>query len=128
MIADPSRGDRRPVAWSPDRPVAPAPPRPQAMLFTLWGDYVVHRGGEIWVGSLIQIAARFGRSELALRAVLGRMARAGWLESTRHGNRGYYRLARRGRVVIAEGTSRIFRPHREMRDVPSAMTTRPRRA
>jgi phenylacetic acid degradation operon negative regulatory protein len=89
-----------------------ASPRPQAMLFTLWGDYVVHRGGEIWVGSLIRIAAEFGLSELALRSVLSRMGRTGWLESTRHGNRSYYRLTRRGRSLIAEGTSRIFRPRR----------------
>jgi phenylacetic acid degradation operon negative regulatory protein len=89
-----------------------AAPRPQAMLFTLWGDYVVHRGGEIWVGSLIRIAAEFGLSELALRSVLSRMGRTGWLESTRHGNRSYYRLTRRGRALIAEGTSRIFRPRR----------------
>jgi phenylacetic acid degradation operon negative regulatory protein len=80
------------------------------MLFTLWGDYIVHRGGEVWVGTLIRIGAEFGLSELALRAVLSRMTRAGWLESTRHGNRGYYKLTRRGRAVIQEGASRIFRP------------------
>jgi phenylacetic acid degradation operon negative regulatory protein len=86
------------------------------MLFTLWGDYVVHRGGEISVGSLIRIAAEFGLSELALRSVLSRMGRKGWLESTRQGNRSYYRLSRRGRAVIAEGTSRIFRPRRDAWD------------
>lgn len=80
------------------------------MLFTLWGDYIVHRGAEVWVGTLIRIAAEFGLSELALRAVLSRMARAGWLASTRNGNRGYYKLTRRGRAVIQEGASRIFRP------------------
>ncbi len=89
-----------------------ATPRPQAMLFTLWGDYVVHRGGEVWAGSLIRIAAEFGLSELALRSVLSRMSRAGWLESTRHGKRGYYRLTRRGRSLIQEGAARIFRPRR----------------
>jgi phenylacetic acid degradation operon negative regulatory protein len=79
------------------------------MLFTLWGDYFQLRGGEVWVGTLIRIAAQFGLSELAIRSVLGRMARAGWLEATRHGNRSYYRLARRGQALIAEGAARIFR-------------------
>jgi phenylacetic acid degradation operon negative regulatory protein len=79
------------------------------MLFTLWGDYIQHRGGEVWVGTLIRIAAEFGLSELAIRSVLGRMARAGWLEATRHGNRSYYRLTRRGQGLIAEGAARIFR-------------------
>ena len=34
--------------------------RPQSMMFTLFGDYIMHRGGEVWVGSLIRIAAQFG--------------------------------------------------------------------
>ena len=101
------------IAETDRRSPALPQPRPQAMLFTLWGDYVVHRGGEVWVGTLIRIAAEFGLSELALRSVLGRMARSGWLEATRHGNRSYYRLTRHGQALIAEGTSRIFRPHRE---------------
>ena len=46
--------------------------RPQSMLFTLYGDYIVHRGGEVWVGSLIQIAAQFGLSAQAVRSSLSR--------------------------------------------------------
>ncbi len=88
-------------------------PRPQAMLFTLWGDYIRHYGGEIWVGSLIRLAAEFGLSEPALRAVLSRMSRAGWIEATRQGNRSYYRLTRHGRALIQEGAARIFQPRRE---------------
>ena len=76
-----------------DTPTLPPPgagrPRPRAMLFTLWGDYVVHRGGEIWVGSLIRIGAEFGLSELALRSVLSRMGRAGWLVASPRGTRSY---------------------------------------
>ncbi len=107
--------DAQPLVAADDAWAAPgeSTPRPQAMLFTLWGDYVVHRGGEIWVGSLIRIAAEFGLSELALRSVLSRMTRGGWLEATRHGNRSYYRLTRHGRAIIEEGTARIFRPRRE---------------
>jgi phenylacetic acid degradation operon negative regulatory protein len=82
------------------------------MLFTLWGDYIVHHGGEIWVGSLIRIAAAFGLSEFALRSVLSRMSRGGWLEATRHGNRSYYRLTRHGRALVQEATERVFRPRR----------------
>jgi phenylacetic acid degradation operon negative regulatory protein len=86
------------------------------MLFTLWGDYVVKRGGELSVGSLLRIGAEFGLSELALRSVLARMSRAGWLRATRRGVRRYYSLPRRGRALIAEGTARIFRPRGESWD------------
>ncbi len=78
------------------------------MLFTLWGDYVIHRGGEISVSGLIRIFAEFGLSELALRSVLARMRRAGWLEARHVGRRSFYRLSRRGESVIREGTARIF--------------------
>src|SRR2546427_446559 len=64
--------------------------RPQSMMFTLFGDYIMHRGGEIWVGSLIRIAAEFGLSEQAVRSALSRMSQKGWLRSRRVGNRPYY--------------------------------------
>jgi len=82
--------------------------RPQSMMFTLYGDYVVHRGGEVWVGTLIQIGAQFGLSEQAVRSSLSRMSRGGWLRVRRLGNRGYYSLTPRGKRLIEEGTRRIF--------------------
>jgi len=99
-----------------DRLIQEAAPRPQALLFTLWGDYVVHRGGEIAAGSLIRLAAELGLSEPALRAVLARMTRADWLRATRSGRRSFYRLSEHGRAVIREGTVRIFRHPRETWD------------
>src|SRR5207237_35500 len=47
--------------------------RPQSMMFTLFGDYIMQRGGEIWVGSLIEIAGQFGLSQQAVRSALSRM-------------------------------------------------------
>lgn len=112
MSHNPPAPDRSAALAPPSAPIpGDATPRPQAMLFTLWGDYVVHRGGEIWTGSLIRVAAEFGISELALRSVLSRMVRSGWLEAAKRGNRSYYRLTKRGRKIIEEGTARIF--HRD---------------
>jgi phenylacetic acid degradation operon negative regulatory protein len=82
--------------------------RPQSMMFTLYGDYVIHRGGEVWVGTLIQIAAQFGLSEQAVRSSLSRMSRNGWLRVRRLGNRGYYSLTPRSKRLLEEGTRRIF--------------------
>jgi phenylacetic acid degradation operon negative regulatory protein len=82
--------------------------RPQSMMFTLYGDYIVHRGGEVWVGTLIQIAAQFGLSEQAMRSSLSRMSRNGWLRVRRIGNRSYYSLTPRSKRLIDEGTRRIF--------------------
>src|SRR5215212_6620059 len=82
--------------------------RPQSMMFTLYGDYIIHRGGEVWVGTLIQIMAQFGLSEQAVRSALSRMARGGWLRGRQVGNRGYYSLTPRGKRLLEAGQRRIF--------------------
>lgn len=82
--------------------------RPQSMMFTLYGDYIVHRGGEVWVGTLIRIAAQFGFSEQAVRSALSRMSRGGWLKVRRLGNRGYYSLTPKAKRLLEEGARRIF--------------------
>lgn len=78
------------------------------MLFTLYGDYVIHRGGEAWVGSLIRIAAHFGLSEQALRSALSRMARNDWLTFRRLGGKSYYSLTGKSHRLLEEGSQRIF--------------------
>lgn len=87
--------------------------RPQSMMFTLFGDYIMYRGGEIWVGSLIKIAAEFGLSQQAVRSALSRMSQKGWLKARRVGNRPYYGPTARTRRLLEEGEQRIFRRRRE---------------
>lgn len=82
--------------------------RPQSMMFTLFGDYIMHRGGEIWVGSLIRIAGQFGLSEQAVRSALSRMSQKGWLKARRFGNRPYYGPTARTKRLLEEGERRIF--------------------
>src|SRR5947208_16446858 len=82
--------------------------RPQSRMFTLYGDYIMHRGGEIWVGSLIQIAGQFGLSQQAVRSAISRMSQHGWLKVRRVGNRSYYGATNRTRRLLEEGKRRIF--------------------
>jgi phenylacetic acid degradation operon negative regulatory protein len=82
--------------------------RPQSMMFTLFGDYIMHRGGEIWVGSLIEIAGQFGLSQQAVRSALSRMSQHGWLKVRRVGNRSYYGASARTKRLLEEGERRIF--------------------
>src|SRR5438270_913341 len=82
--------------------------RPQAMLFTLYGDYILARGGRIWTGSLIRLFNLFGFSEQAVRSALSRMARNGWLQVEREGKRSYYSLTESGRDLLQSGSRRIF--------------------
>jgi phenylacetic acid degradation operon negative regulatory protein len=78
------------------------------MLFTLFGDYIMQRGGEIWVGSLIRIAAEFGLSQQAVRSALSRMSQKGFLKIRHVGNRSYYGPTSRTKRLLEEGERRIF--------------------
>lgn len=84
------------------------------MLFTLFGDYVRHFGGTIWVGSLIALMAELGFSASAVRAAVSRTMRQGWLTVIRAGRASYYALTPRGEARIEEAAQRIFklRPER----------------
>jgi phenylacetic acid degradation operon negative regulatory protein len=82
--------------------------RPQDLVFTLFGEYLLSRSGPIWVGSLIALLQPFGLSEGAVRTVLSRMAKKGWLQTRRSGRNSFYRLTSRGRELLEEGKARIF--------------------
>jgi len=84
--------------------------RSQDMIFTLYGDYIRHRGGEAWTGSLIELLGLFGLSEQAVRSALSRMSRKGWLESRRASRYSFYSQTPKFTQVLEEGARRIFQP------------------
>lgn len=83
---------------------------PRDLLFTLFGEYLLHRPGPVWVGSLIELLGPLGVSEGAVRTVLSRMGSRGWLASERRGRNAFYSLTSRGRRLLEEGEARIHRP------------------
>ncbi|MBI4674267.1 MAG: phenylacetic acid degradation operon negative regulatory protein PaaX [Chloroflexi bacterium] len=84
--------------------------RPQALIFTLFGDYVHARGGRIWIGSLVELLSLFGVSEQAVRTTVSRMTRSGWLASQRVGSTSFYALTAQAQQMLDEGAARIFQP------------------
>jgi phenylacetic acid degradation operon negative regulatory protein len=85
----------------------------QDMVFTLYGDYIRHRGGEAWTGSLIELLALFGLSGQAVRSTLSRMSRKGWLESRRVGRYSFYSQTPKLLRLLEEGAQRIFQPRHD---------------
>ena len=85
----------------------------QDLIFTLYGDYVRHRGGVAWTGSLIELLGLFGLSQQAVRSSLSRMSRNGWLESRRVGRHSFYSLTPQCVVLLEEGARRIFQPRHD---------------
>ncbi|MCP4356850.1 MAG: hypothetical protein GY796_02385 [Chloroflexi bacterium] len=84
--------------------------RTQDLIFTLYGDYLRQRGGVAWIGSLIVLLGTLAVSEQAVRSTASRMARKGWLETTRHGRNSYYALTNKTRNLLDEGAQQIFYP------------------
>ncbi len=83
--------------------------RSQDVVFTLYGDYLLRRDEPVWVGSLITLLGQLGLSPMAVRTVLSRMARKGWLTVTRRGTRSWYGLTKKGRRLLEAGSARIYR-------------------
>jgi len=77
-------------------------------MLTLYGDYVLHRGGEIGIGSLVRLLSNFGLSEQAIRSAVSRMCRSGLLKARRTNRKSYYSLTSEGHSLLTEGAQRIF--------------------
>lgn len=103
----------RPIAWSIGfslfrTEIVLGTLRSKQMIFTLYGDYVRHVGGSIWVGSLIRLLARFRMSEQSVRSTILRMTRGNWLQVERVNSKSFYSLTPQGKRLLNEGAARIF--------------------
>jgi len=83
---------------------------PHTIIFSLYGQYVLPRGGEIWIGSLIQALATLDFNAGAVRALVSRMQRKGFLQSQRVGRLSFYRLTDLGLKEVHWGGDRAFIP------------------
>ncbi len=82
----------------------------QFLVFTLFGDYILPRGGIIWTSDLLYLLELLGVSERAARSVLSRMAQKGWVIARKEGRRSQYSLTAQGWTLLEEGGRRIFEP------------------
>ncbi len=83
---------------------------PYTVVFSLYGGYVLPRGEEIWIGSLIRALAAFDFSAGAVRALISRMQQRGLLQSRRLGRRSFYRLTDLGLENVCWGGKRASAP------------------
>lgn len=82
--------------------------RPQSLMFSFLGIYVLGRGTAVYSGSIIEVFARVGISEEAVRSTLTRMAKRGLLTRHRNGRRVYFGLTQRATEVLEDGERRIW--------------------
>ena len=82
---------------------------PQQVVLTLYGDYILHLGGEIGIDTLIKLLANFDLSQQAVRSAISRMSLKGLIKMRRGWRRSYYSLTSKGRTLLTEGATRIFK-------------------
>jgi len=87
--------------------------RSQDLVFTLFGDYLLERDRPVWTSGLITLLGDLGLSPMAVRTVLSRMTRKGWLSAERIGTRSWYGLTAKGRKLLESGRERIYHPTTE---------------
>jgi phenylacetic acid degradation operon negative regulatory protein len=97
------------TAWVESH-LAANPPRSKSLVMTLFGDVIVPHGGEVWLGSLIDLLAVFGISDRLVRTSVFRLAEEGWLDSRREGRRSRYMLDTRSAARFKHAYQRIYTP------------------
>jgi phenylacetic acid degradation operon negative regulatory protein len=84
-------------------------PRPQAILLTFLGGYLLGRGVHVATSSLVDVLGRAGVSEHATRSTVSRMARRDQLHRARRGRQVYVGPTPGTREVLRDGETRIWR-------------------
>ncbi|MDY7077200.1 MAG: PaaX family transcriptional regulator C-terminal domain-containing protein [Chloroflexota bacterium] len=80
---------------------------PSTIIFALFGQYVLPRGGEIWLGTLVRALASLNLGEAAARSNVLRMKKKGYLQSRRLGRRSFYWLTDMGLNRLNRGGFRF---------------------
>lgn len=86
------------------------PLRVWSLIVSVYGDAVLHRGGSLWLGSLLGILEPCGIEPGVVRTAMSRLAADGLLIRNRVGRNSYYRLSNDGEGLFSEASSRIYHP------------------
>ena len=96
------------VAGEVDALLAEVDPRAAPLIVTIFGDSIVPRGGNVWLGSLISLMACFGISERLVRTGVFRLSKDGWFQTRTSGRRSFYELTPESAKTFAEADARIY--------------------
>ena len=88
-----------------DFPVSAGP-----FVVTLYGDIVAPRGGEVWMGSIVEACATVGIAESRVRTAVSRLVAAGRIVGVKVGRRSYYRLTGQAEREFSFAARLIYAP------------------
>ncbi|WP_111854831.1 phenylacetic acid degradation operon negative regulatory protein PaaX [Acinetobacter oleivorans] len=79
-----------------------------SLISTIFGDSVLHRGGNISLSSLIQLLELFGFNDRAVRTSVFRLVKNDWLCSDKIGRTSFYRITDSSRSTYLQAEQRIY--------------------
>lgn len=84
--------------------------RPQSLVLTFFGNHVLDEGDLcVYSGSIIDVLARVGTGEQAVRSTLTRMVNRGLLRRQREGRKMFFGLTPQAVRILEDGGQRIWR-------------------
>ena len=84
------------------------PLRAGSLIITIYGDALMPRGGEVWLGSLINVLEPFGLNPRLTRTAVFRLTQDDWLQAKPIGRRSYYQVTESGRASFTQAFKRIY--------------------
>ncbi len=84
------------------------PLRAGSLIMTIFGDALMPRGGEVWLGSLINVVEPFGLNPRLTRTAVFRLTQDQWLRAKPIGRRSYYQVTESGRASFTQAFKRIY--------------------
>ncbi|HBM1866590.1 TPA: phenylacetic acid degradation operon negative regulatory protein PaaX [Acinetobacter nosocomialis] len=79
-----------------------------SLISTIFGDSVLHRGGNISLASLFQLLELFGFNDRAVRTSVFRLVKNDWLCSDKIGRTSFYRITDSSRSTYLQAEQRIY--------------------
>ncbi|MBJ3776205.1 PaaX family transcriptional regulator [Acuticoccus mangrovi] len=85
------------------------PVRAWSLIVSIYGDCVMPRGGELWLGTLTELLAALDVEPGSTRTAMSRLARDGFLERHRVGRTSHYRLSGEALALSRRAERLIYR-------------------
>lgn len=82
--------------------------RGKSLIATIYGDSILHRGGSIGLGSLINMMALFGFNERAVRTAIFRLVKKDWLSAKKIGRTSYYSITENSHQLYLQAERLIY--------------------
>jgi len=79
-----------------------------SLIISVFGDAILPRGGEIWLGALIHLLAPLDLNERLIRTTVFRLVKDEWLTTQTQGRRTDYKLSTSGRRHFEEASKQIY--------------------